>query len=63
MERGAVTGSLPSLESIRTTFLEEFARLPDAIKAIRNPAIYPVEFSERLQTLRLAIERKISRTE
>jgi hypothetical protein len=60
MERGAITEALPSLESIRKTFLDEFARLPDAIKAIRNPAVYPVEFTARLQTLRLEIEKKVS---
>ena len=60
MERGAITEALPSLESIRKTFLDEFARLPDAIKPIRNPAVYPVEFTARLQTLRLEIEKKVS---
>jgi len=63
MERGAITAPLPSLQSIRATFLDEFARLPDSIKAIRNPPIYPVEFTPQLQTLRLEIEKKVNRTE
>ncbi|HUK41944.1 MAG TPA: hypothetical protein VLX11_12890, partial [Candidatus Acidoferrales bacterium] len=63
MEHGAMVGPLPSLESIRATFLEEFSRLPDSIKAIRKPAAYSVEFSASLQALRLEIEQRINRTE
>jgi len=63
MEHGAIAAPLPSLESIRATFLDEFARLPDSIKAIRNPATYPVEFTAKLQTLRLEIEKKVKRAE
>lgn len=63
MERGAITAPLPSLEYIRAKFLDEFARLPDSIKAIRNPATYPVEFTAKLQTLRLEIEKKVKRAE
>ena len=63
MEHGAIAAPLPSLESIRATFLDEFARLSDSIKAIRNPTTYPVEFTAKLQTLRLEIEEKVKRHE
>lgn len=52
--------SLPSLEESRLTFLEEFRRLPEWVKAIRNPAQYPVEFSAALQKLRADVERTVS---
>src|SRR5215467_11176366 len=63
MEHGAIVETLPSLESIRGTFLEEFSRLPEAIKTIREPTAYPVEFSASLQSLRLEIEQWVKRTE
>ena len=52
--------ALPSLEASRATFLEEFGRLPEAFKAIRNPARYPVEFSPALQKLRAEVEHTVS---
>jgi len=61
MEHGAIIAPPPSLESSRSTFLDEFAHLPDFIKAIRNPALYPVEFTQQLKALREKIEKQISR--
>ena len=61
MENGAILGSLPSLQSSRSTFLDEFCQLPNSIKAIRNPALHPVEFSSQLQSLRENIEQQIAR--
>ena len=49
MTEGKITVPLPSLEEIRSVFLSEFARLPEPIKAIRNPSHYLVEHSARLQ--------------
>lgn len=60
MERGAVVAPQPSLSATRELFLQEFARLPEPIKAIRKPESYPVEFSPRLQALRAEVERKVS---
>jgi nicotinate phosphoribosyltransferase len=60
MVNGKTTAPSPLLEAARSTFLDEFNHLPEAIKATRNPALYPVELSERIQALSQRIERKIS---
>jgi len=60
MENGSVIGSLPSLQSSRSVFLNEFGRLASSLKAVRNPARYPVEFSARLRGLREQIEQQLS---
>jgi nicotinate phosphoribosyltransferase len=61
MEKGAIIAPLSSLESSRATFHDEFAHLPHSVKSIRNPAIYPVEFTPQLKALREKIEEKITR--
>ncbi len=62
MENGRIASPLPSLEDSRLTFQREFRLLPEPIKAIRNPATYPVEFSPQLANLRQEIVRRIDRT-
>jgi nicotinate phosphoribosyltransferase len=59
MDQGKAA-SLPSLEESRSTFLQEFDRLPKPFKAIQNPPHYPVEFSATLQKLRAEVERDVS---
>ena len=60
MAQGKTVASLPSLEQSRAAFLEEFSRLPEAVKSIRNPEHYSVEFSAALKELRNAVERKVA---
>jgi len=60
LENGTRAAALPSLEESRSIFRDEFGRLPDPIKAIRQPAEYPVEFTPTLIALREAIERKLT---
>jgi nicotinate phosphoribosyltransferase len=60
MDKGKITAPLPSLEEVRSVFLDEFQQLPDAIKEIRDPANYPVEFTAGLTALREEIEQKVS---
>ena len=60
MAAGKVIGRQPLLEDARGTFSTEFRRLPDPIKAIRNPANYPVEQSAELTALRKKLEAKIA---
>ena len=60
MEKGVLTAPLPSLEASRSIFREEFMHLPDSLKAIKNPPLYPVEFTSRLRESRRQIARKIS---
>lgn len=63
MAQGKAVAPLPSLEQSRAVFLEEFGSLPDAIKSMRNPEHYSVEFSGALKELRNAVERKVTRAE
>jgi len=60
MAQGKTVAPLPSLEQSRAAFLEEFSRLPEAVKSIRNPEHYSVEFSAALKELRNAVERKVA---
>jgi nicotinate phosphoribosyltransferase len=60
MERGKSMAPLPSLQESRSLFLEEFARLPEAYKTIRDPGRYRVEFSPNLQRLRAEVEEKVA---
>jgi hypothetical protein len=49
------------LDEARSTFLTDFQRLPDPIKAISHPATYPVELSAELTAAREKIESEIAR--
>ena len=60
MERGKSIAPLPSLQESRSLFLEEFARLPETYKTIRDPGRYRVEFSPKLQRLRAEVEEKVA---
>jgi nicotinate phosphoribosyltransferase len=61
MTEGKITVPLPSLEEIRSVFLSEFAKLPEPIKAIRNPSHYLVEDSVRLQEHCANVEQQVTR--
>lgn len=51
MAEGRILFNTPALAEIRDRFLEEFARLDDSYKAVSDPLTYPVEVSDRLQSL------------
>ena len=59
MHEGKTHGLYPSLLESRKVFATDFAALPADMKAIREPARYPVEFSAKLNTLREEIFRKL----
>ena len=61
MTEGKITVPLPSLQEIRSVFLSEFAKLPEPIKAIRNPSHYLVEHSARLQEHCANVEQQVTR--
>ena len=61
MTEGKITVPLPSLQEIRSVFLSEFAKLPEPIKAIRNPSRYLVEHSVRLQEHCANVEQQVTR--
>jgi len=63
MEGGKILGGYPSLKEIRERFVAEFDLLDEAFKTMRDPEIYPVEISPRLQQLKDKISRLVSETE
>ncbi len=48
MQKGRLLHPLPSLNESRALFLEEFAKLPEAYKALHAPALYPVTLTPML---------------
>ena len=59
---GGLSEPHPSLTAIRKVFEADFASLPQNVKAIRQPSVYPVEFSPGLKALRDEITEKIGRS-
>ncbi len=51
MEDGKPLDAYPSLETLRKRFMEDFRRLPDAYRRLRESAEYPVEISPGLNEL------------
>jgi len=48
MQKGRLRHPLPSLSDSRALFLAEFAKLPEAYKALHAPALYPVTLTPLL---------------
>jgi nicotinate phosphoribosyltransferase len=63
MADGQILCRLPRLIEIRERFLEEFDRLPDGYKAIRDPDTYPVEVSAKLQSLTEELRHQVAAEE
>ena len=59
MEEGKIVVTLPSLSESRAGLATELEHLPDLTKAIRNPVLYPVEFTPALARLLEETERKL----
>jgi nicotinate phosphoribosyltransferase len=59
MKNGTIVVTLPTLAESRAGLAKELGHLPDLTKAIRNPVLYPVEFSPALLRLREETERKL----
>lgn len=49
----------PPLATSREIFLDEFHRLDESIKALRNPAVYPVDYSDALRELQRQVGETI----
>lgn len=60
MEGGRVLGQYPSLEELRQRFRDEFRRLPEAYKALRPSASYPVRESAALEELGRRLAREVT---
>jgi nicotinate phosphoribosyltransferase len=63
MSGGRLTRPLPSLAEARAFFQTQFARLPEAHKALDDPAAFPVGLSAGLQELQSRVIRQIRRRE
>jgi nicotinate phosphoribosyltransferase len=61
MRNGRPSETYPSLVEIRRVFAADFVSLDDSVKAIRQPRVYPVEFSPSLRALRDQITLKIEK--
>jgi nicotinate phosphoribosyltransferase len=59
MDKGKIVVTLPTLAQSRAVLAQEFGNLSDLTKAIRNPVLYPVEFTPALVHLREETERKL----
>ena len=59
MERGQRKRSPSSIEKLRSDFALGFRRLPDAHKALREPASYPVHTSDALGALQGRVAAKV----
>ncbi len=57
---GKLVEGYPSLSDSRNIFAEDFSALPESVKALRNPARYPVAFSQRLIDLRERTTQEMS---
>jgi hypothetical protein len=51
MKKGKCQQPLPSLQTIREKFEENFSKLPDAYKSISHHIPYPVRLSDGLKQL------------
>ena len=60
MENGRALKT-PPLTMSRERFLDEFNRLDHAVKAVSNPATYPIEYSDALRELQRHVDAAIKR--
>lgn len=61
MERGRITASLPTHEEFRGRFQEEFGRLPERYRALREAPDYPVRVSTGPRVLQERTERQAAK--
>lgn len=60
MNAGKVTARMPALSEVRDRFFDEFARLGDRFKSVREPETYPVEISDDLRSLSERLQGQIT---
>jgi nicotinate phosphoribosyltransferase len=63
MERGRVLAPHPALTDIRSYCAAQVAGLPGDVRRLREPASYPVSYSQRLVSLQRAMEAAIEASE
>ncbi len=63
MRDGRLVEPLPPLAAIRSRCAEEVAALPDGVRALHEPARYPVGYSDRLVSHQRALEAEVRAAE
>jgi nicotinate phosphoribosyltransferase len=63
MTSGAVTTSLPALTAIRDYCAAQLRALPDTVRRLKDPATYPVAYSDRLLALQRSLKAEIEALE
>jgi nicotinate phosphoribosyltransferase len=63
MAAGQVVAPLPSLTASREYTRSQVAALPDAVRRLRDPVSYEVQYSERLRSTQRAVEAEAEATE
>ena len=63
MTSGAVTTPLPALTAIRNYCAAQLRALPDAVRRLKDPATYPVAYSDRLLALQRSLRAEIEALE
>jgi nicotinate phosphoribosyltransferase len=63
MRRGEILEPRPTLKDSREYFREQFNRLPEAYKALKQPPVYPVDLSPGLKNLQSQVEQDLRRRE
>ena len=62
MRAGRRTRPPEPVDALRRRCMESLAQLPERIRQIHRPAVYPVRYSKRLMTLLEKVRRRIRRT-
>lgn len=60
MSNGQLIDRLPGLDESRLRAAEQTAQLPARFKALDNPAVYPVAYSEKLEAIRRALLERLA---
>ena len=60
MRGGRALGEAPGLDEARELLRRDLAALDDGVKALRDPAAYPVHLSPRLDELRTGMEAALA---
>ncbi len=63
MKNGKTFRDSPSLEQIRTAASENLSKLPDQYKVLTNAPVFPVELSQKLQTLIKTTKSQLTKNE
>ena len=63
MEKGKLTYKMPTLTEIRANAAENLKELPSQYHTLTNAPAYPVELSQKLQTLTETLKAQITKNE